>query len=168
MAIVNETRQRDGWLHYAVGKPMERTRIAETCGVTIDELNCALEEYLNDKNKDGTARIQIKEDGDIFLTNWELYQSKPNKEIAKETAKANGKKNKKSTLNALKAMTRAINNLTIATQKLDGKIRYIPNPSNPHNEVVDIADGTVYMIEQEIIDKTIASSIASQSDDKGE
>jgi hypothetical protein len=65
-------------------------------------------------------------------------------------------------------MTRAINNLIIATQKLDGKIRYVPNPTNPHNEVVDIADGTVFFIEQEIIDKKIAEEIMSHSDDKGE
>jgi hypothetical protein len=105
MAMVNETRQRDGWLHYAVGKPMERTRIAETCGVSLIELNTALAEFLNDKNTDGTARIYIKEDGDIFLTNWELYQSKPPREAAKEVAISKNKQKSNELGNQLEEAT---------------------------------------------------------------
>lgn len=77
LAIENETRLRDGWLHYAPGKPMTREYIAMVCQVTIEELEEALREFSGDLDRAGHPRIEIAKDGDIFIKNWEKYQAKP-------------------------------------------------------------------------------------------
>ena len=78
IAIENETRARDGWLHFAPGQPMTREYLAQVCGVSVDWLEEALRMFLGDMDNHGRARIKINpDDGDIFLMNWEHYQAVP-------------------------------------------------------------------------------------------
>jgi len=76
LAMANETRNRDGFLHYAEGRPYSRSYIAETCNVSMEALDEAINEFLIDI-RDGISRIQIAEDGTIFLTNFNSYQEPP-------------------------------------------------------------------------------------------
>jgi hypothetical protein len=117
LAIENETRQRDGWLHYQVGKPMSREYIAMVCGVTPKQLNDALEQYLGDRDKDGHSRIEIAADGDIFIKNWDKYQSKPEKLIAKEIAIAKAKETKSRNNTVIDRCMELVNKLNEKSQE---------------------------------------------------
>lgn len=75
LAVHNETRLRDGWLHYKPGTPIPKEYLATVCNVTTEEFEAALAEFLKDFDQDGHARIEIADDGDIFIKNWEKYQA---------------------------------------------------------------------------------------------
>jgi hypothetical protein len=169
LGLASLSYQRRGYIEHSIGLPYTVEELAKLFHCDIVLINETIKICMSDKNANGEgSRIEQLPDGTYYFGNWDKLQDLPDKIKAKKANIEKNKENKKSTLNALRAMTRAINNLTISTQKLDGKIRYVPNPSNPHNEVVDLANGDLYLIEEVIIDKNIASSIASQSDDKGE
>ena len=79
LAVANETRDRDGYLWFKKGRPYTRSFISSTINVTEEQLEKAISEYLNDI-RDGLPRVQILEDGTIYLTNFSKYQAKPVKE----------------------------------------------------------------------------------------
>jgi len=79
LAVENETRARDGWLHYAPGKPMDHVYLATVCGVSLDWFEEALRQFQNDLDQEGHPRIVIAKDGDIFLRNWDHYQARSDK-----------------------------------------------------------------------------------------
>lgn len=83
LAMANETRNRDGYLHYAPGRPFTLSFIAMTCNVGMEELLVSLGEFENDI-RDGEPRIKTAEDGTIYLTNFWKYQSKPERLKTKE------------------------------------------------------------------------------------
>jgi len=119
LAIQNETRLRDGWLHYSPGRPMPREYLAMVCQVTLEELEVAIKEFLGDLDKDGHSRIEVAPDGDIFIKNWEKYQAKPEKVIAKEIAREKAKKTKKRQEIAITRLIEAVNmqNAILRTQR---------------------------------------------------
>lgn len=80
LAMANETRDRDGYLRFAEGKPYTHEFIAQVCHVTLDELEYALGLYELDV-RNGVSRIQYANDGSIFLTNWKKYQSNRKGEV---------------------------------------------------------------------------------------
>ena len=95
LAVGNETRQRDGWLHFAAGIPMSRDYLASVCMVTTEELDEALRQFQGDLDRNGRPRIEIGADGDIYIKNWEKYQAKPPNVIAGQTAAEKAKETKK-------------------------------------------------------------------------
>jgi hypothetical protein len=74
LAMANETRDRDGCLRYAIGKPYSHDYIAQVCNVTINELYIAIDDYMDDI-RDGKPRVEYAEDGSLKLNNWLKYQS---------------------------------------------------------------------------------------------
>jgi len=125
LGIENETRLRDGWLHYAPGKPMTREYLAMVCHVTIDELNDALKDFLGDLDRQGFPRIEIAPDGDIFIKNWEKYQAKPDKLIAKEVAVGRAKETKQRNKTTLDALVVAVNELNKREAQISEKLRFV-------------------------------------------
>jgi hypothetical protein len=109
LAIENETRLRDGWLHFKEGQPMTREYLAAVCGVTLEELNIAINEFIGDIDRDGHSRIIIKDDGDIFIKNWEKYQAKPEKIVAKEIAIDRAKMEKERQKTVLDSLAHSVN-----------------------------------------------------------
>lgn len=76
LAIANETKNRDGYLRYSEGHPYSFNYIAETCHVSVDELQKALDLF-NKDIRDNIPRISIVADGSIKLNNFLKYQKKP-------------------------------------------------------------------------------------------
>lgn len=76
LAMANETRDRDGYLRFGIGRPYKESFIIETCNTTPEKYHMAIEDFLGDI-RDGQPRIQILEDGTIFITNFKHYQDKP-------------------------------------------------------------------------------------------
>ena len=118
LAIENETRARDGWLHYAPGQPMTHTYLAEVCSISVDWLEEALQVFLGDYDDNGRPRIKIADDGDIFLMNWEHYQAKPPRVVAKEIAIEKAKRTGKSREAATAGIMRAVNELNITKEEI--------------------------------------------------
>lgn len=128
LAIENETRLRDGWLHYSPGRPMTREYLAMVCHVSIESFNLAIQDFLGDVDRDGCARVEIGPDGDIFIKNWEKYQAKPEKTIAQKVAIEKGKETKRRQQTIMDGLMRQLNQLNkgLSAQRYeatkDGKI----------------------------------------------
>lgn len=71
LCLHSETHARDGWLHHSPGNPYSHEYIAVNCFVTVPILEKCLEVYRGD------GRITEGPDGDIFIVNWERYQTAP-------------------------------------------------------------------------------------------
>jgi hypothetical protein len=138
LAIENETRLRDGWLHYAKGKPMSREYLATVCNVTVEELNVAITEFLGDIDKDGHARIEI-DNGDIYIKNWEKYQARAEKVIKKQAAIDKAKNTKRGIETATKALLTAANTANIINKNLANKA----NLAITQNGIVDKKTGEI-------------------------
>lgn len=122
LAIVNESRTRDGWLHFAPGQPMPHEFIATNCRVSVQELEEALQAFQNDKDNGGRPRIEITPDGDIYLKNWEQYQGKPARVVAKELGIESAKRSRRTKNIADMSLLRAVNQLNVnllATTKVN-------------------------------------------------
>jgi hypothetical protein len=78
LAMANETRDRDGYLRYAEGKPYSQEYIAQVCNVTVNELLVAIDDYMDDI-RDGKPRVEYSEDGSLKLNNWLKYQEEAEK-----------------------------------------------------------------------------------------
>jgi hypothetical protein len=141
VAMANETRDRDGFLRYKIGKPYTHSFIAEGCHVTINELENALKEYLEDY-RDGKPRIQIDDDGTILLTNWDKYQSKTEKQITRELSIQSSKRTKRSKDTAILALIRCINELNTKINStrftLTGDGRILDSKTGEVRELSDI------------------------------
>lgn len=111
LAVENETRLRDGWLHYAPGRPMTREYLAMVCQVTVVELELALQEFLCDLDREGHPRIEINAEGEIFIKNWEKYQAKPEKAIAKEQSIEKASETRRLKEQAIETLASAVNQL---------------------------------------------------------
>lgn len=127
LAIENETRLRDGWLHFAKGSPMPHDYLAMVCGVSIEAFEVALDEFRGDLDKDGHSRIEEADDGDIFIKNWEKYQAKPERIAAKEQAIEKRKRTNERKEIATDALIESANTANKLINKLDKKVRYIDN-----------------------------------------
>lgn len=115
LALAAESKFRDGTLRFEVGQPMPMRWIASTLMIDEDMLKAALEAFKADVNADDKLpRIQVWDDGTIQITNWDKYQGKPEKVKAKEAAIEEGRKTRRSTVNAINAMNRNINENTRA------------------------------------------------------
>ena len=80
LAMANETRDRDGYLRFAEGKPYSLTFIADVCNVKPEELNRAIAEFREDM-RDGSYRVIIADDGSVYLSNWARYQVVPEDKV---------------------------------------------------------------------------------------
>jgi len=76
LAMANETRDRDGYLRFKEGSPYTLGYIATTCGVSQNELEIAIDDFMDDV-RDGVPRVEYAPDGSLKLNNWRYYQSKP-------------------------------------------------------------------------------------------
>lgn len=76
LAMASETRDRDGYLRYREGEPYTLEFIAQTCNVTVNDLNIAIDDFMDDI-RDGHARVEWASDNSLHLMNWEYYQKKP-------------------------------------------------------------------------------------------
>jgi hypothetical protein len=75
IAIVAETKLRNGELRNGNGKPISKSKLCEDIGCSIEELNLTIELGSKDLNEfDHKPRIQILEDGCIFITNFKKMQ----------------------------------------------------------------------------------------------
>jgi hypothetical protein len=117
LAMANETRDRDGYLRYAIGKPYSLEYIAQICNVTMAELENAIDLFEDDVRA-GKSRIQFAEDGSIFLSNWNYYQTSSEKRIAKQIAIAKAKQTKRTADNVIVGLGRTVNELTSAVKDL--------------------------------------------------
>lgn len=87
LALAAETKFRDGSLRFEKDRPMPRDWIANQLMITRDQLDIALGAFQADINiDDGLSRVQIWEDGTIFITNWDKYQGKPDNIVARDKA----------------------------------------------------------------------------------
>ena len=130
LAMANETRDRDGYLHFKPGQPYSKEYIAQTCGVTIGELLDALDEFKGDiRNNQG--RIKELPDGTIYLSNWMLYQESPEtvkaKKDAAKNARANNARQSREKDLILEATLRALNENNKQLSTIDRKVRYLPD-----------------------------------------
>ena len=136
LAVENETRLRDGWLHYAPGRPMTREYLAMVCQVTVAELELALQEFLCDLDREGHPRIEINAEGEIFIKNWEKYQAKPEKTIAKEQSIEKARATRRTQDNAVMALVRTVNRLNLGLQAHRYEV-------TPDGKVLDTTTGEV-------------------------
>jgi hypothetical protein len=120
LAMANETRDRDGYLRYAEGKPYSLEYIAQICNVTMDELKNAIDLF-EDDIRDGKSRVSFTDDGSLFLSNWNHYQTSSAKVIAKQVAIAKSKQTRQTTDNAIVGLGRTVNELTSAVKELKNK-----------------------------------------------
>jgi len=141
LAIQNETRLRDGWLHYSPGRPMPREYLAMVCNVTLEELDLAIKEFQGDLDKDGHSRIDIAPDGDIFIKNWEKYQAKPEKTVAKEIAREKARETKH-------RQEVATNRLIEVTNLLNARLKKIKYQVTGEGEVLDTETGQLISVEE--------------------
>jgi hypothetical protein len=122
IAMANETRDRDGYLRFAPGKPYNKEYIIQALNTTQEKYDNAIKEFLGDV-RNGHARIEVLDDGTIFLTNFMQYQSKPIKLIQEEEAKNQAISANQRIRESREATTVK---LTQAVESLDRKIRHIP------------------------------------------
>jgi hypothetical protein len=78
LAMASETRDRDGYLRYAKGRPYSMDYIAMICNVSRNELDIAIDDFIDDV-RDGHARVEFDDDGSLYLTNFLAYQKQPEK-----------------------------------------------------------------------------------------
>lgn len=76
LCMANETRDRDGYLRFKEGEPYSLDYIATACGVTINQLGIAIDDFIDDI-RDGHSRVEFAPDGSVKLNNWEKYQNQP-------------------------------------------------------------------------------------------
>ena len=120
LAIESETKTRDGWLHYAPGNPMSHERLASECGVSLDWFEEALGVFRKELDAvTGNPRIVEAANGDIYLTNWEYYQAKSDKAIAKEVAIEKAKRTGKTKGDVTAGLLRAANKINIAAARTE-------------------------------------------------
>lgn len=82
LALAAECKLRDGTLRFDTGQPMSREYITSILQISKELLDACLDVFSKDLNTDiddGKSRIEIWEDGTIKLTNFERYQSIPDK-----------------------------------------------------------------------------------------
>jgi hypothetical protein len=87
LCMANETRDRDGYLRYSVGHPYSMEYIAQVCNVTMNQLEIAIDDFMEDI-RDGHQRIEFSPDGSIKLNNWLQYQNKPEKDTPTRLVKS--------------------------------------------------------------------------------
>lgn len=140
LAMANETRDRDGYLRYKVGKPYTLEFIAQVCNVTMPELEKAIDLFKEDV-REGHSRVEFDEDKSLYLYNWKKYQSKPEKTIAKQIAIDKAKKTKKATENMLTSLRRIANDLNAKEEKgrfvpmTDGSSRILDTKTGDIKEI---------------------------------
>ena len=120
LAMANETRDRDGYLRYAEGKPYSLEYVAQICNVTMDELKNAIDLF-EDDIRGGKSRVSFADDGSLFLTNWNHYQTSSSKIIAKQVAIAKSKQTRQTADNAIVGLGRTVNELTSVVKELKNK-----------------------------------------------
>ena len=81
------------------------------------ELENAIDLFEDDVRA-GKSRIQFAEDGSIFLSNWNYYQTSSEKRIAKQIAIAKAKQTKRTADNVIVGLGRTVNELTSAVKDL--------------------------------------------------
>jgi hypothetical protein len=143
LAIENETHYRDGWLHFAEGKPMSREYLASVCQVTVLELNKAIECFIGDKDRVGHSRIEIKEDGDIYIKNWDKYQSKPDKIIARDVSIDKARQAKRQKEANIEALTKEVNRLN-SIKESENRYKLTED-----NNILDTKTGEIFKAEGE-------------------
>jgi hypothetical protein len=75
LAVASECRIRDGSLMHGKGSPMSRQYISDILQVPLELLNLVIEKCCQDPNlADEKHRIEIWEDGTIYITNFIKYQ----------------------------------------------------------------------------------------------
>lgn len=79
LAMANETRDRDGYLRYAFGRPYSVEFIAQTCNVSKEDLLRAIDDFMDDI-RDGKPRVEYAPDNSLHLVNWLEYQD-PHKSV---------------------------------------------------------------------------------------
>lgn len=78
LALAAETKFRDGSLRFDVGQPMDLGYIAAVLRLPMDSLEAAIAAFKADINTDdGKSRVEVWDDGTIYLNNFERYQSVP-------------------------------------------------------------------------------------------
>lgn len=125
LAMANETRERDGYLHFKPGQPYSKEYIAQTCGVSMGHLLDALDEFKGDiRGEEG--RIKELPDGTIYLTNWAKYQDVPGNVAARKKAKSDNSRRSREKDAILQATIRTLNE---NTKELNAfrKARYAPD-----------------------------------------
>lgn len=128
LAIENETRLRDGWLHYAPGRPMTREYLAMVCQVTVEELEEALREFQSDFDRGGHPRIEIAETGEIFIKNWEKYQAKPERIVAKEVAQEKARQTRQEKEDNVIALARQVRELNQRLETEGKRQKWVETP----------------------------------------
>ena len=127
LAIANETKFRDGSLRFGIGQPMPLTFIATLCHRTVEQVEACIEAYKQDVNTDDSlSRIQIWDDGTLFITNFEKYQATPEgKGKAKEAYKEQSKARARDRQNTLDTLRREVNRLNQNITAVGKKLRYV-------------------------------------------
>jgi hypothetical protein len=75
MAIVSETKNRNGRLEFAKGKPMSPHYLISYMNTTKSKFDNAIKQFINDTDPQGNPRITIEKDGTIVINKWDYYQS---------------------------------------------------------------------------------------------
>lgn len=137
LCFMSETKQRNGRFEYAPGKPYDLDFIALNIGTSRVVLEACLREFEADVNpEDEQPRIKFDNDGTLILVNWERYQRKPEKVVAKEIAIAKAKETRHRQQTATDALIRTVNRLN---QGLAAR-RY---ELTPDNKILDTKTGEV-------------------------
>jgi len=79
ISLASETRERDGTLNFAPGKPMSKEYIANRLRIPLDLLESTIKACKKDSNKEnnGVQRIMEYPDGTLYLPNYMHYQAVP-------------------------------------------------------------------------------------------
>ena len=135
MALVGETKLRDGALRFDVGRPMSRNYIANVLQIGEDLLDACIAAFKADINSDdGQPRLQEWDDGTLYLTNFvemqggsavSLKSKFEDKARLKDVAKDKARKSRSSMEAAAEALTREINRLNKEFQRVDKKLLYV-------------------------------------------
>ena len=136
LALAAEAKMRDGTLRFDAGQPMSRQWIAGTLMLDPHFLDVCLVAFKADINTDdGQPRITIWEDGTIQITNWDKFQNKPEKTIAREIAIEKAKATNRRKDAVLDRLVELVNRLN----KVDKQYQY----EVVDGKVVDKATGEV-------------------------
>lgn len=142
LCLMNETKFRNGRFEYVTGKPYTLDYLAMNCGVTLPILEGCLCEFEEDINPDtNEPRIKYDDDGTLILVNWWQYQSKPEKIVAQEIAKAKAKETKRRQGLVADALLQAMNTM-------NARLKASRYQINEKGDVIDTNSGEVMTVEE--------------------
>lgn len=127
LCYAGEQRDR-GIIRRAKGIPYTREEIAIAIHVPLDVLNSTISKCMEDENADDPrTRIVFGEDKSLVISNWEKYQSKPEKTLNKEAGIAKAVDTRRRQGVAVDALIASVNRLNIGLrvqryEVVDGRV----------------------------------------------